>query len=216
MNDASRTIVKVCGLTRIEDARAAAAAGADWLGFVVHGESPRRIAPARVAEIAAALPHVTIVAVMVAPTPEEALAAAEEARARRVQIHRPPASGWPADFPLPAAVVVPVDEAGRAAAPMPDARHLLMLDTAHPDLAGGTGETLPWSVAAELARGRAIMLAGGLHGGNVASAILSVRPFAVDASSRLERAPGVKDHELVRRFVEAARACDRARAERSA
>src|SRR5437879_2150342 len=96
-----RTIVKVCGITRMEDARVACDAGADWLGFVVEAESPRRIEATRAAEIAAALPRVVAVVVLVGLTPDRALDVANRALAQRVQIHRVDPLSWPTDFPLP-------------------------------------------------------------------------------------------------------------------
>jgi phosphoribosylanthranilate isomerase len=200
-----RLVVKVCGLTNLEDARGAIEAGADWLGFIVNGTSPRRIDPATARGIVRALPVSGIVAVMVAPTPDEALAIAREVGALRVQLHRVDPATWPADFPLPLAFSVPVDAAGTLTAPLPPERHLVLLDTADASLAGGTGRTFPWDAAATIARTRDVLLAGGLGPDNVADAVSRVRPFGVDASSRLERAPGLKDPERVRRYVEAAR-----------
>ncbi|MGH7742828.1 MAG: phosphoribosylanthranilate isomerase [Candidatus Eiseniibacteriota bacterium] len=205
-----RTVVKICGLTNFEDARAAVAAGADWLGFVVHPPSPRHIEPERAAEILAALPGAVAVAVMVATSPALALAIARRMRASRVQVHRPPA-GWAVDFELPVALVVPVAADGALTETLPDPRHLVMLDTAHAELAGGTGETFPWEAAKRVARERRVLLAGGLGPDNVGDALARVHPFGIDASSSLERAPGLKDRERVRRFVEAARAADAGR-----
>jgi phosphoribosylanthranilate isomerase len=203
-----RTIVKVCGLTNLADARAALEAGADWLGFIVHATSPRLIEPAKAAEIAAALAGGVAVAVMSEVTPDVALHAARAAGAARVQLHRVDPATWPADFPLPCAFAAGVDGEGTLHGALPPEPHLVLLDTAHAVLAGGTGRTFPWAAARELAARRAVMLAGGLDGGNVAEAMKSVRPFGVDASSRLEREPGVKDHDKVRRFVAAVRECD--------
>ncbi|HTK32037.1 MAG TPA: phosphoribosylanthranilate isomerase [Candidatus Saccharimonadaceae bacterium] len=203
-----RTCVKVCGLTSLEDALAARDAGADWLGFIVKGESPRRIDADAAGRIAGRLGETTRVAVLVGPTPEEALALAEKARAQRVQLHRVDITAWPVDFPLPVTVVVGVDADGALDAPLPGPDRLLMLDRADREKAGGTGRTFPWSTAARLARGRDVIVAGGLDADNVATAIADVRPFGVDASSRLERAPGVKDVERVRRFVAAVRMAD--------
>ena len=207
-----RTLVKVCGLTRLEDARAALEAGADWLGFVVLGESPRGVDPGVAGEIVAALPGATAVAVMVAPDPDQALRLAERAGAARVQLHRVDPAAWPADFPLPVIAAVPVDGDGRLGSPLPPEPALVLLDTAHPARAGGTGEGFPWEAAAALAARREVMLAGGLSPDNVERAIEQVRPFGVDAASRLERAPGLKDHDLVRRFVAAVRRADAVRA----
>ena len=97
----SRLVVKVCGLTNLEDARMAVEAGADWLGFVVKHDGPRAIEPSAARAIVRALPVSVVVAVMVSPTPEEALAIARETGALRVQLHRVDASTWPTDFPLP-------------------------------------------------------------------------------------------------------------------
>ncbi len=207
-----RTLVKVCGLTRLEDARAAHEAGADWLGFIVTGGSPRRIEAVAAGAIARALPGATVVAVMVSPTPDEAARLARAAGAARVQLHRVDPAAWPADFPLPVTFAVPVGPDGVIAGPLPSDGALVLLDTAHPERAGGSGLTFPWAPAAALAATRDLVLAGGLGPDNVAEAIERVRPFAVDASSRLEQSPGIKDHERVRRFVAAVRGADAVRA----
>ena len=203
-----RTVVKVCGITRLEDASAALAAGADWLGFVFYRESPRRIEPEPAARILAALPDATGVLVMVAPAPEEALALARRIGARRLQLHRVVPAAWPDDFPLPVSFSIPVGEDGQPEMALPPRDDLLMLDTADDILPGGTGRTFPWRGATILAARRAVMLAGGLGPDNVADALTRVRPYGVDAASRLESAPGIKDHDRVRRFVAAVRAHD--------
>ncbi len=201
-----RGIIKVCGLTRAEDAAWAIECGADWLGFIVRGASPRLLAPQRAGEILAALPGAVGVAVMVGVSPAEALAIARAMNATRAQLHDVDASSWPGDFPLPCAFASRVEEDGRFAGEPAPEPHLVLLDTAHAGLAGGTGRPFPWQAAASLAARRPVMLAGGLDGENVANAVAAARPFGVDASSRLESAPGVKDRERVRRFVTAARA----------
>jgi phosphoribosylanthranilate isomerase len=203
-----RTLVKVCGLTRLEDARVALEAGADWLGFIVAGESPRRIAPEAAGEMIAGLRATGTVAVMVSPHPDQALRDAQRAGVKRVQLHRVNPASWPADFPLPVIFVLSVGANGALAYPPPNGESLLMLDTADAKLAGGTGRTFDWSVARALATSRRVLLAGGLDDANVADAIREVRPFGVDASSRLERSPGIKDADKVRRFVAAARKAD--------
>ena len=203
-----RTIIKVCGLTSLDDAREARAAGADWLGFILKGESPRLIEADAAGAIATELAGATLVAVMVSPTPAEATDLARRAGATRVQLHRVDAMRWPSNFPLPVAFAVGVDSSGTLQSPLPTARHLVMLDHSDGKRAGGTGETFPWEAAEPLARIRDVLLAGGLGPDNVADAIARVRPFGVDASSRLERAPGIKDRALVRRFVLAVKECD--------
>lgn len=204
----ARTVVKICGLTRVEDARAALAAGADWLGFVLKGESPRRVNVGLAREALDALSSATGVAVLVRPTPDEALRLAEAAGAARVQLHGVDPFAWPRDFPLAASFSVPVAEDGALMAPLPDPSHVVLLDTAHAARAGGSGRTFPWFAAAAVATRFQVMVAGGLDDGNVAAMLEQVRPFGVDASSRLESAPGIKDPERVRRFVAAVRSHD--------
>ena len=203
-----RTNVKVCGIARPEDARTALDAGADWLGFVLWDGSPRGVTAERMRAILAPLEPTTAVAVLVAPTPEQALDAARRGGATRVQLHRVDPAGWPADFPLPVTFVIPVSHDGSLEGPLPANNHLVMLDTSHPWLVGGTGQRFPWETARVVAATRPVLLAGGLDAANVASAIERVLPYGVDASSRLEAAPGVKDADKVRRFVAAVRAWD--------
>jgi phosphoribosylanthranilate isomerase len=202
------TIVKICGLTQPEDAVAALAAGADWLGFVVAAGGPRQIGAERMAAIVDALPGVVGVAVVASVGPDEALALARRAHAARLQVHRADPAAWPADFPLPCSFVTGVDGEGGLHGPLAPPPHLVQLDTAHATLTGGTGRSFPWARARGIVDGRPFVLAGGLGGDNVAAAIAAAAPFGVDASSRLERAPGIKDHDQMRRFVAAVRECD--------
>lgn len=204
----AHTIVKICGITRIEDARNAASAGADWIGFVLQGESPRRISAARARAIVDALEAIVTVGVMVTPTPDEALLLAREAGVSRIQLHGVDPASWPAEFPLPVAFAVPVAEDGAMLSALPRPSDLVLLDTAHARLAGGTGRTFPWFVAATVAAEFSVMVAGGLDDTNVRGMLEEVRPWGVDASSRLESAPGVKDAARVRRFIDAVRAHD--------
>ena len=203
------TIVKICGITRLEDAQGAVAAGADWLGFILKGESPRLVTPGAARAIRDGLARrTTTVAVMVQPLPEEALRLATGAGAARVQLHGVDPARWPADFPLPAAFAVPVAEDGALMAPLPPRHDLVVLDTAHATRAGGTGRSFPWFVAATVAAQFDVMVAGGLDAANVREMLDQVKPFGVDASSRLETEPGLKDAGKVRRFIEAVRAYD--------
>ncbi len=208
---AARTIVKVCGLTRLEDARLALDAGADWLGFVLWNGSPRRVDPLRAAEIIAALNGVVTVAVMVAPTPDEAAAMARRIGATRVQLHQVDPLSWPTDFSFPVTFAIPVSDDGALGRALPPAGPLVMLDAADELRVGGTGQRIPWDSARVVAATRDVLLAGGLDGESVRGALEQVAPFGVDASSRLESSPGIKDPDKVRRFVAAVRAFDDAR-----
>jgi phosphoribosylanthranilate isomerase len=202
------TIVKVCGLTRAGDAAWALECGADWLGFIVAAWGPREVGPDGMAAILSGLPGAVGVAIIADRGPDEALALARRAGATRLQLHRVDPAGWPADFPLPCAFATGVDAEGAARGPLAPPPHLVHLDTAHGMLTGGTGRTFPWERARALCGDRPFMLAGGLDADNVATALAVASPFGVDAASRLESAPGIKDRDKVRRFVAAVREFD--------
>ena len=207
---ARHTVVKVCGITRLDDARAALEAGADWLGFVMWEGSPRRVDPVRAAEIVAASRAAVAVAVMVRPSPEQAAALAARIGAARVQLHEVDPLAWPEDFPLAITFAIPVSPAGTLERPLPRPGPLVMLDASDQLKIGGTGRRIPWESARVVAATRDVLLAGGLDADCVPEALDQVRPFGVDASSGLEREPGIKDPDKVRRFVAAVRAFDAA------
>lgn len=203
----SRTRVKICGITRIEDARAAVAAGADALGFVFHPDSPRAVSALQVAEIIHQLPpFVTTVGLFVDADPsliDDVLAVApldllqfhgDESPADCARHGRPwiKALRMHPDLDLVATLVG-----------WREARAVL-LDAWHPQLPGGTGLTFDWHRLAVLA-GRhdlpAIILAGGLHPDNVAEAIRLTRPFAVDVSGGVEIGKGIKDAHKINAFM---------------
>ena len=198
-----RTRVKICGITRPEHARAAAGAGADAIGLVFYEPSPRYVTRARAREVCAALPPlVSIVGVFVNPAPREIEAAVDALPVDLLQFHggEPPELCAGAGKPYVKAVRVRSRaDVVDAAARYPDARALL-LDAPHDALWGGTGKRFDWS---EVPGGvdRPLVLAGGLTPENVAGAIRRVRPFAVDVSGGVERAPGEKDPERMERFV---------------
>ena len=199
----TRTRVKICGITRPEDARAAAGAGADAIGLVLYEPSPRFVTRAQAHAVCAALPPlVSVVGVLVNPTPREIEAAVDELPVDLLQFHgeEPPALCAGAGKPYVKAVRTRSrTDVVDAAARYPDARALL-LDAHHDTLWGGTGKRFDWSeVPGEV--GPPLVLAGGLTPENVAGAIRLVRPFAVDVSGGVERAPGEKDPERMERFV---------------
>jgi len=204
------TRVKVCGLTRLEDALAALEAGADYLGFIF-APSPRRITPSAAARLIRGLPAGAgeRVGVFVDETPERIAAIASEAGLTMVQLAGDEPPDFHARLAMPAIKVVrprrgePLETTLRRAA----AFTFIMIEPYVDGLRGGTGRTADWDVAheaVELAPAR-VVLAGGLTADNVGDAIRRVRPFAVDASSGLESFPGIKDPERIRRFVEAAK-----------
>lgn len=207
---ASTPRIKVCGLARPSDARVALQAGADWLGVVL-APSPRRVPLERARELVARVPG-PWVGVFVNAGAEDVARAAEALDLAAVQLHgdESPAEARRiralAGLPVWKAVAWTGDPAPVAEwAGIADA---VLLDAGGGARRGGTGRTLPWdAIAGRLPAGDRpvpLVLAGGLDAANVARAIETVAPDGVDASSRLETAPGVKDPDRVRAYVEAA------------
>jgi phosphoribosylanthranilate isomerase len=198
--------VKVCGLRRAADARAAVAAGADAIGLVIHPASPRHLEEREATALAAALPPgVLPVLVCVDALPRRLERLALRVGARAVQLcggeHAP---DWRA-FPLPVLRRLAVDaQADRELDAWRDVACGFVLD--QPGAPGGTGRGVDLERAARLAAAAPCLLAGGLDASGVAAAVARVRPAGVDASSRLESAPGVKDPARLDAFVRAARA----------
>jgi phosphoribosylanthranilate isomerase len=198
--------VKICGVTSVEAARGAVALGADAIGLNFHPASPRALDVATAREIVSALgAGVLTVGVFVDMPTERILALREQVGFRCVQLHgdEPPEALAPFLPHAYKALRVRGPDVLEEAARYPG-EHIL-LDAYVPGQPGGTGATFDWRLARELASRRPLTLAGGLTPDNVARAVTEVRPFCVDVASGVERAPGVKDLELVRRFIEAAR-----------
>jgi phosphoribosylanthranilate isomerase len=197
-------LIKICGITRLEDAHAAVDAGARAVGFVFWQESPRFIDPYRARRIASTLPaFVTPVGVFVNQPLEYVTGVAALVRLGAVQLHGDETVEYAAAVQAPVIKALTVGDTTFDA--WPD-RVTLLLD-AH-DLArrGGTGVTIDWTAAGAVAARRPILLAGGLTPDNVGEAIERVRPFGVDVSSGVERSPGVKDHDRMKSFCEAVHA----------
>ncbi len=230
----TRTVVKICGLTNLDDARVATAAGADLLGFIFYAKSPRYVAPETVAEIVHTLNHdkvndpvtlspchpVTLspryVGVFVNASVAEIQAIVAQVGLDFAQLHGNETAEWFA--PLAGRAYKAVRPADVEAA-QTQAAHFaplgcangpaLMIDAYDPKAYGGTGKQTDWHVAAELARRHpGLLLAGGLTPENVAAAIELVRPWGVDVASGVEAEPGRKDHAKVRRFVAEVRAAN--------
>jgi len=197
------TRVKICGLTRREDALYAAEAGADALGFVFAPRSRRRVDPETVAPIVAQLPpFITVVGVFQDQPLEEVRAAVATCGLGLAQLH------GAEDLEYIRALGSPVLKAVSLGS-----REDLALLERFPGLeaflldsgTGGTGHTFDWAWAAEARRFGRIVLAGGLTPDNVAAAVREVRPWAVDCCSGTEARPGVKDLQKVRDFIERAK-----------
>jgi phosphoribosylanthranilate isomerase len=205
-----RTRIKVCGITRLEDARCAAELGVDALGFVFWPGSPRCVSPTEAASIAAALPpFIATVGVFVDQPLDEIRSIAGGVGLDAIQLHgdEPPLV-W-ASMPAPCIKAIGVDDGFDAAAVAAwPAAVMPLLDAHDPARRGGTGRAIDWSRAAMLSRMRRIVLAGGLDASNVRGAIAQVRPYAVDVSSGVEHEPGTKSRDRLRAFVEAVAAAD--------
>ena len=207
-----RTRVKVCGITRLDDARRAVDLGADALGFVFWPGSPRCVTLRVAAEIAAALPpFVTTVGVFVDQPLSEIRTVAAGVGLSAIQLHGDEApevwAGVPGRCIKAIGVGAGFDAAAVTAWP-PEVWPLL--DAHDPSRRGGTGRSVDWDIAAEVSRARRIILAGGLDSSNIRDAVARVRPFAVDVSSGVEREPGIKDPDRLRAFLEGVAAADAA------
>lgn len=190
-------LVKICGMTDAAAVRAAVDAGADAIGFVFFARSPRNVTPALAAELAAAVPDgIRKVAVTLHPDPGLWARVQETLRPDVLQTDLEDFATLNVD---PGIEKWPVLREGSLPEQLPET---LVYESAK----SGSGTTVDWNVAAELAAERRVILAGGLSAGNVAEAIDTVRPWGVDVSSAVEATRGVKDPVLVEAFVTAARA----------
>ena len=211
----SATTIKICGLTNLADARFVAQTGADLLGFIFYEPSPRYIAPQTVREIIATL-QVELIELDHPPRyvgvfVNAARGFIEETIALcgldLVQLH----GGEPPEVidHFQGRAFKAIKPRSLAEAETGVQRYLeettapfILLDTYHPHLHGGTGQTADWAIAVQIAKKHPLLLAGGLHPDNVAQAIETVRPWGVDASSGLEATKSKKDHAKVKTFVE--------------
>ena len=215
-----RTRIKICGLTREADRDAAIDAGADALGLVFYDKSPRHVTPARAAELARDLPpFVGLVALFVNPAPDAVCAVLDAAPVALLQFHgdetpaqcaalaaaarRPFVRAFRVKPDTSPADLLEWERAYRAASPWCSG---LLLDT-WVDAYGGAGKVFDWSVIPKELAPRAV-LSGGLSVQNVTEAVVRVRPYAVDISSGVEAAKGIKDARKIAAFAAAVRAAD--------
>lgn len=199
-----RSRVKFCGITRAQDARVAAALGADAIGLIFYPPSPRAVTVEQALTVLdATAPLLTTVGVFVNPSAQQLAAVLARVPLDMLQFHgdEDPALCAGAGRPWIKALGMREGTDARAAARRyPGARGLL-LDTFSARSKGGTGRVFDWSlVPADL--DRPVILAGGLDAGNVAQAIAAVRPYAVDVSGGVESSPGVKDAGKMEAFIQ--------------
>ena len=198
------TRVKICGITNLEDGLQAAQAGADALGFVFYGPSPRNVEVDRAASIIAALPpFVTSVGLFVDAEPEFIEQVIKSTGLDLLQFHGDESESQCAQYGVPyikALRMRPDVDLARQCHTFASSRGIL-LDAYVPGKAGGTGQTFDWSQIPQQLD-FPIVLAGGLDPSNVQTAIQTVRPWAVDVSGGVEQAKGKKDPALVSAFIE--------------
>lgn len=209
--------VKICGIRTLDDALAAAAAGADMLGFNFYPASPRYVEPARCAHLVAELRElatgVTLVGVFVNADPAEvrrilALCGLDQAQ---LSGDEPPEH----IAALGGRAFKAIRPAKLAAARLAAARYnrrtppALLIDAAAGGAFGGSGQPADWTIAAALAARMPVLLAGGLKPENVAAAVTAVQPWGVDVASGVEWAPGCKDAARMAAFVRAARGANK-------
>jgi phosphoribosylanthranilate isomerase len=210
-----RLLVKICGIRSLEDARFAAASGADAVGFVFWYMSPRRVDPEQAAAITAELPESVVrVGVFVDAPRDEIERVSQQVGLDLLQLHgeEPPEALEGLSRPALKAVRVGPRFTAEEALRYSKTAHGIVVDTRLPgetQMPGGTGVPFDWSLVANLAEQVPfLMLAGGLSPTNVAQAVRAVRPDAVDVSSGVERMPGRKDPAQVKAFIEASRAVE--------
>ena len=193
--------IKICGITNLEDAKAAVHLGADALGFVF-AESPRRISPEKARQITNQLPpFVAKVGVFVNAPLTHLRRVRDYCGLDAVQLHGEESADY--IMSLGPGVIKALRLNGKPLGELPKAA--LLLDAYDPRLRGGTGKLCDWRRAQEIARERLVILAGGLDPGNVAQAINQIKPYAVDVSSGVESEPGRKDHGKIASFISNAR-----------
>jgi phosphoribosylanthranilate isomerase len=197
------TEIKICGITRIEDALCAAECGVDAVGFIFHPPSPRYVTSERAKAIIAELPEgIVKVGVFVNRPVEEVEQTAEACGLDVIQVHGDESPAYCRRFP-PGRII-------KAVSPRtPEELQMLadyevrafLVDARDAGRYGGTGKRADWELAARVGESHPLILAGGLDADNIAEALAAVGPGAVDINSGCESAPGIKDHDRMRRIV---------------
>ena len=213
--ESNRVRIKICGLTRIEDARLAAELGVEYLGFIF-AESPRRVAAEAAGVILRTLEQerqggmrpVERVGVFVNASGEDILSTARQASLTMLQLHGDENPDFCSQFDLPVIKALRILDRGIFDLVRGYDIPYILLEPYLPGKYGGTGVQANWQLASELVSTfpeKRFFLAGGLGPGNVKAALSAVRPFAVDASSALENRPGIKDQQKMKSFIKAVR-----------
>src|SRR5262249_46483972 len=190
--------VKICGITKLEDARVAVQHGARAIGFIFWPKSPRCVMPYEAARIVSELPpFVTTVGVFVQTAVEEINAVARECKLDRIQLHGGEPYTMLAALERPAWRVLSLKSEVDAGNAIRTKDKLLHLDAHDDERKGGTGQVVNWEWAHRVAMAKPVILSGGITPENAAEAVRIVRPIALDVSSGVESAPGIKDHRKI-------------------
>ncbi|MHB9004030.1 MAG: phosphoribosylanthranilate isomerase [Coriobacteriia bacterium] len=206
-----RTRIKICGLTRADDAAAAVAAGADALGVILHADSPRRVGLEDAARVLRDVPPpVARIGVFVNASIDFVREAVDVLSLTSVQFHGSESPEFCSSSPVPVVKAFRVGKrfASQSVEPFRGRAGAVLLDTYSPHMHGGTGTILRWQHIPALPGWAPLFLAGGLNAENVGEAILLTHPFAVDVSSGVELSPGIKDPAAIHALCDAVRAAD--------
>lgn len=206
-----KTWTKICGITRAQDALAAADLGADAIGLNFYPKSPRAIAVADVANLVEGLPQkVSVVALFVNPTPELVRQVLGTGAVDLLQFHGSESAEFCEQFDTPymKVVAVKVDSDLNSEFAKYESAQYMLLDSFDPIMLGGTGKAFDWGRVIELTQKQRsrLVLAGGLGPANVREAIKIVQPFGVDVSSGVEASKGIKDLKMMQLFIQGVRA----------
>ncbi len=199
----NRTRVKICGITRLEDALVAIESGADALGFVFYEPSPRYVSPETAAEIIRQLPaFVTTTALFVNETAENVDLIAQKTRIDLLQFHGDETPEFCNRFTRPyiKALRMKPELDLQVEADRYNAAQAILLDAYRPGVPGGTGEVFDWDRIPQQ-HPAPLILAGGLTVDNIANAVSTVAPYAVDVSGGVEQSKGIKDADKVKKFI---------------
>jgi len=206
-----KTWTKICGITRAQDALAAANLGVDAIGLNFYPQSPRAISVADVADLVEGLPaRVSVVALFVNPTSELVRQVLRTGTVDLLQFHGSESAEFCEQFETPYMKVVAVktDSDLKAEFAKYESAQYILLDSFDPIMLGGTGKTFDWGTVVELTQKQRsrLVLAGGLGPANVREAIEIVQPFGVDVSSGVESSKGIKDIKMMQLFIQGVRA----------
>jgi len=203
------TRVKICGITRLDDALASLEAGAHALGFIFVQSSPRYITPDRASSIIRALPpYVSTVGVFVNASRGQILTAIKVSRVSAIQLHGDESPDQMSGYPCSVTKAFRVKEGFDPSIMEAYDVSAYLMDAYSPLAYGGSGMTFDWGIARALAGSRPLILSGGLTPENVGAAIRVAHPYAVDVASGVEQSPGVKDEGKIRAFIAAVRSAD--------